>query len=153
MIGTSRGFKNVVVQQARPSSVCNPAVCADLAVAAGEHLDGAHLDHGLAELGGEEVHVVGVLRHERGGGVVGGERLVGGEDAAAGEEVLVVAGVERVLAAVVHGHRVGAPLRATPRQPRRHRRVQRRVLPRAGVVPVQPRAERAAMRHPYRVRP
>ncbi|KAL5209277.1 hypothetical protein ABZP36_004900 [Zizania latifolia] len=37
-----------------------------------------------------------VLRDEHGGRIVGGEGLVGGKDAAAGQEVLEVAGVERV---------------------------------------------------------
>jgi hypothetical protein len=123
------------------------AVGPDLAAGAGEHADGAHLDHGGGEVGLEGGRVVGVGDDLHGGVLVAEQRLVRGQQAAVGHDALVEALVEGVGGDVVHGHERVAALRALPRQLRHVRRVHGRVLPaRRRGRPRQPAAEGAAVR-------
>ena len=138
----------------------DPAVCPDLAAAAGEHADGAHLDHGGGEVALEGGGVVGVGDHLDGGVLVAEQRLVGGEQAAVVHDALEEALVEGVGGDGVHGHERAAAggaaaLRALLCQLRHVRRVHGRVLPAAGrrARPVQAAAERAAVRRADGVRP
>jgi hypothetical protein len=130
----------------------DPAVGPDLAAAAGEHADGAHLHHGGGEVALERGRVVGVGDDLHGGVPVAEQRLVRGEQAAVGHDALVEALVEVVGGDVVHGHQRVPALRALPRQLRHVGRVHGRVLPRRGARPRQPAAEGAAVRGPDGVR-
>ena len=78
------------------AGVADGAVCPDLSLRAGEHLDLAHLDDGEDELVEERRLVDGELGDERPGGGVDEEVLVGGEEALAVLQVDVVLVVEGV---------------------------------------------------------
>ncbi|BAS82027.1 Os03g0121250, partial [Oryza sativa Japonica Group] len=137
-------------------SAGHPAVCPDGAGVAGEHADGAHLDHGGGEVGLERVRVVGVADDLRGGGLVGEERLVGAEQSPVSDNGGVVVGVKGVGRDGVHGHhpRRGLPLllRALRRQRGDVAGVHAGVLPGVGARRVEAVAEGAAVRHADGVR-
>nr|ACR36030.1 unknown [Zea mays] len=90
------------------------ALLPDLALAAGEHADGAHLDHGRGEVGEELVPVGarGVAEHVGAGGRVGEQLGVGVEEAPALGHVGVVAQVEGAEAAGVHLDQGGVVVQA-----------------------------------------
>jgi hypothetical protein len=129
----------------------------DLPLRAGEHLHGAHLHHGLGEVG-EELGGVGAgaglpLDVGPGRGVVH-QRLVGGEQRPAPGDAPVVARVERPEAARVHLHqrRRVAGAAALALQPREVAPVQGRVRRRRAAEVVQPVRERRAVGGPQSVR-
>ncbi len=125
-----------------------PAVGPDLAVAAGERRDVAHLDHGPREVGEEDVLIGGVELDElrRGRVAAGEEHLVGAEEAAVGEQVLVVLVVEPEGGDGVEEEEVlvAAGARAPRPQRRRVRRVQREVRQAVPRLVVQPLPEARA---------
>jgi hypothetical protein len=101
-------------QEAIYKLVDDVALLPDLALAAGEHADGAHLDHGRGEVGEELVPVGtrGVAEHVGAGGRVGEQLGVGVEEAPALGHVGVVAQVEGPEAAGVHLHQRGVVVQA-----------------------------------------
>ena len=124
-----------------------PAVVPDLAIAAGERRDVAHLHHGLGEVLEEYVLVGGVeLDESRRGGAAGEEHLVGAEQALAQQQVLVVLVVELEGRDVVQEEEVlvAAGAWAPRAQYRGRRRVQREVGEAVARLVVQPLPEARA---------
>ena len=126
-----------------------PAVAPDLAVAASDWRDVAHLHHGLREVLEEDVLVGGVELDEfRGGWAAGEEYLVGAEQALFHQQVFVVLVVELEWRHVVQEEEVlvAAGARAPRAQHRRRRRVQREVWEAVARLVVQPLTEARAPR-------
>lgn len=144
--------KGLIYKSSSSSSVHDPTLLPDLALASGEHVDGGHLHHGRGELGSPSWSILGVAAHRARRQWARLQGLIREQYSPVLQKVLVVLVVQPLRRHFIEMHRgrvgtvdVDGGRRALALQVGRQGWVHRRILRLGGAEAVQPPGEGGTM--------